>query len=302
MTSRQSDPWSRLQIDAASGVPIWVQLKTQLEYVIATGAVATNTRLPSVRTLSKQYGIAVDTVRQAYEELGKTGLVHTQHGVGTFTTLPEDHGSDVTSPDMSWTRADAALGELIRTGADPREAARAMAQRLALLHHGVDVVFVGVEASAERYAHLISAQLPEDFDPIRPVPIERLRAGELSSVTDATYALSLVFHAREIEELLSDRPVRMLSIMSRLEDGLLDAIGQGPAQPRPVLVARPETRPIYAELLRNQRPDLDSLPFVNDGDEPVKLVVSLAPSIGDEGYELVEVHTQTPWRDARANR
>lgn len=40
----------------------------------------------------------------------------------------------------------------------------------------------------------------------------------------------------------------------------------------------------------------------NDGDHPVRLIVSLAPCIGDEGYELVEVHTQTPWRDARANR
>jgi hypothetical protein len=141
-----------------------------------------------------------------------------------------------------------------------------MAQRLALLHVGVDAVFIGVAASVSRYAELISAQLPREFGAVRPIAIEDVRANGPGALGSATYAFSLVFHAREVENLLSERPIRVLSIMSRLEDGLLDAVPTTFVGGAPVLIARPETRPIYAELLRNQRPDLVDLPFVNDAD------------------------------------
>lgn len=261
------DPWHSLQADHGSGVPIWVQLKTQLEYLIATGAVPMGTRLPSVRALAKHLGVAVDTVRQAYEELGKTGLVTTQRGAGTFTTLPEDNGTDVASPDMNWARVDNALVELIRTGSDPRETARAMAQRLALLRYGINVVFVGVAASSTRYARLVSEQIGTEFGPVRAVELEDLRRDPLQvDMEGATYAVSLAFHVREVEGLLADRPLRVLTVMSRLEEGVLADVPNAASEYPPLLVARPETRPIYAELLRAQRPDLGDLPFAEDTD------------------------------------
>lgn len=81
----EEGPWA-LRVDHGSGIPLWVQLKTQLEHVITAGVVPAGTRLPSVRALSSELGVAIDTIRQAYEELGKTGLVVTQRGTGTFTT------------------------------------------------------------------------------------------------------------------------------------------------------------------------------------------------------------------------
>ena len=270
------EPWHRLQADHGSGVPIWVQLKTQLEYAVATGAVPTGTRLPSVRMLSRHLGVAVDTVRQAYDELGKTGLVITQRGAGTFTTLPEGGAADVGHPEMTWARADAALTDLIRTGSDPRETARAMGQRLALLHHGIEAVFVGVAASSDRYARLISDHVHSEFGPVRAIDLERLRSGTAhDDLGRATYAVSLAFHAREVERLLGDRAIRVLTLMSRLEDELLTRVPSGASGRPPVLVARPETRPIYTDLLRSQRPDLSDLPFASDAD-PAAIAAALA--------------------------
>ena len=37
----------------------------------------------------------------------------------------------------------------------------------------------------------------------------------------------------------------------------------------------------------------------NISDAPAKLHVTLGPSIGDEGYELVEVHEEAPWNSMR---
>ncbi len=38
----------------------------------------------------------------------------------------------------------------------------------------------------------------------------------------------------------------------------------------------------------------------NTGTQTAKLHVTLGPSIGDEGYELVEVHEEEPWRGLRS--
>lgn len=37
----------------------------------------------------------------------------------------------------------------------------------------------------------------------------------------------------------------------------------------------------------------------NISSEPAKLFVTLGPSVGDEGYQLVEVHEEAPWNTLR---
>lgn len=37
----------------------------------------------------------------------------------------------------------------------------------------------------------------------------------------------------------------------------------------------------------------------NTFDEPAKLLVALGPAVGDEGYQLVEVHEEEPWASLR---
>ncbi|MDB4142649.1 cupin domain-containing protein [Akkermansiaceae bacterium] len=37
----------------------------------------------------------------------------------------------------------------------------------------------------------------------------------------------------------------------------------------------------------------------NDSDEPARLLVTLGPCVGEEGYELVDVADQEPWKSLR---
>lgn len=37
----------------------------------------------------------------------------------------------------------------------------------------------------------------------------------------------------------------------------------------------------------------------NTFEKPAKLLVALGPAVGDEGYQLVEVHEEEPWRTLR---
>lgn len=73
-------------IDKDSRVPLYLQLKDLVRYYISTGAIQSNQRLPTVKDLSKKLAINFETIRKAYKELEKEGLITTARGRGTFVS------------------------------------------------------------------------------------------------------------------------------------------------------------------------------------------------------------------------
>jgi DNA-binding transcriptional regulator YhcF (GntR family) len=73
-----------MQIDADSALPPYEQLRLHLARQIADRSLAVGTRLPPVRQLAAELGLAVNTVARAYRELAEHGLVDTRGRAGTF--------------------------------------------------------------------------------------------------------------------------------------------------------------------------------------------------------------------------
>jgi len=74
------------QVQPSGEVPIYRQLMRQVEEAIASGRLATGDRLPSHRELAEQLVVAPLTVKKAYDELERAGLITTQQGRGTFVS------------------------------------------------------------------------------------------------------------------------------------------------------------------------------------------------------------------------
>jgi GntR family transcriptional regulator len=72
------------QINPSSGVPIYVQIETQVKNAIASGALKRDQTLPSVRRLASELGINPNTVARAYQELERDGLIASVPGGGTY--------------------------------------------------------------------------------------------------------------------------------------------------------------------------------------------------------------------------
>lgn len=70
-------------VDVTSGVPPYEQIRTQVASLIATGALPAGSRLPTVRDLATDLGVAVGTVARAYRELEAEGLVMSRRRTGT---------------------------------------------------------------------------------------------------------------------------------------------------------------------------------------------------------------------------
>jgi len=72
-----------VRLDPASPAPASEQLVTQIAAAIRGGEVQAGTRLPTIRGLATDLGLAPGTVARAYAELERDGWVHTQGRRGT---------------------------------------------------------------------------------------------------------------------------------------------------------------------------------------------------------------------------
>ena len=72
-----------IDVDARSGVPIYVQVVEQVRHAIEVGGFGPGERLPTVRRLAGDLAIAPNTIVKAYNELQRAGLVESRPGVGT---------------------------------------------------------------------------------------------------------------------------------------------------------------------------------------------------------------------------
>lgn len=73
-----------LEIDYNSGLPVWIQVKNRLSYLIAAGEYKASDRLPTVRALAVDLDISYNTVNRAYMDLEREGYITTRKGRGTF--------------------------------------------------------------------------------------------------------------------------------------------------------------------------------------------------------------------------
>ena len=72
--------------NAASGVPIYLQLMEQVKHAIETGALRPGDQLPGIRPLAEELVINPNTVAKAYRELEHDGVIELRHGAGAFVT------------------------------------------------------------------------------------------------------------------------------------------------------------------------------------------------------------------------
>ncbi|WP_181312658.1 GntR family transcriptional regulator [Nocardioides campestrisoli] len=73
-----------IRIDREDTGPPFEQVRTQIAAQVASGSLPAGTRLPPVRTLAADLGLAVNTVARVYKELEADGVVETRGRAGTL--------------------------------------------------------------------------------------------------------------------------------------------------------------------------------------------------------------------------
>lgn len=76
----------QVEVDLASGVPPYEQIRVQVLAHVAARRLRAGDRLPTIRALAGDLGVAVGTVARAYRELEAAGVVTTRRRAGTVVT------------------------------------------------------------------------------------------------------------------------------------------------------------------------------------------------------------------------
>ena len=111
-----------IRVDAGSPLPPYEQIRKQVATMILTGVLSDGARLPAIRQLAKDLGLAGGTVGRAYRELESSGLIVTRGRHGTYVTGPSE---PVQRREAETLLADAAHAFAVsarQLGADPERA------------------------------------------------------------------------------------------------------------------------------------------------------------------------------------
>jgi GntR family transcriptional regulator len=67
-----------------SGVPIYVQIRDQVMHLIGTGVFAPGQQMPTMRQVAVALRVDLNTVRHAYDELARAGVINVVRARGTY--------------------------------------------------------------------------------------------------------------------------------------------------------------------------------------------------------------------------
>ena len=79
-----------VRVDAEAGVPPYEQIRVQVRDAVRSGSLAAGAKLPTVRRLADDLGLAVNTVARAYRELEGDGIIETRGRNGSFVRAQGD--------------------------------------------------------------------------------------------------------------------------------------------------------------------------------------------------------------------
>jgi GntR family transcriptional regulator len=113
---------SDLVISQTDGRPMYLQIMDQIRQRIAVGDWEQGQEIPSIRQLAVSLRVSVITVKRAYMELERDGIIVTQQGKGSIVALDPKLGAKLYDQELAkYIDRVAQLGELL--GLTPKELA-----------------------------------------------------------------------------------------------------------------------------------------------------------------------------------
>jgi len=248
-------------VDKESRVPLYLQLRDLIRYYISTGAIQYKQQLPTVNGLAKELGINFETIRKAYKELEKEGLLSTRRGRGTFASghanskpVVRQEGDPKSALIES---AKHAIRQLLQTGAGLQEIRNIFEQYFnELSTEGANQFIVFAECNqlqTEEISEILKNHLNLS---IKPMLIKNLK-GEVERIVQEGGKLAAVittgFHINEVRNALGEIPVPIDFVITNMSPETRRELDAFPKTSRFGFICRdPESVQFYKEMLKTE--------------------------------------------------
>ena len=111
-------------LSAAAPGALYQQIVEGIKREISEGRLAPGSPLPSFRTLAGDLLVSMITVKRAYEELEREGIIYRRQGLGTFVADAADDRSRAVKKERAIALLQEALTEGSEAGLSPGELVR----------------------------------------------------------------------------------------------------------------------------------------------------------------------------------
>jgi DNA-binding transcriptional regulator YhcF (GntR family) len=119
-----------LIVDTDDPTPPYEQLRRQLAELIESAVLQPGDRLPPLRQLAADLGLAVGTVARTYRELDSAGLISSRHGGGTRVAATALALSDAQRERLVLQHARSFVQRAVLLGADEQQILGAVARAM----------------------------------------------------------------------------------------------------------------------------------------------------------------------------
>ena len=201
-----------LKLDGNSDSPLYKQIVEAIQRAVHSGKLPSGYQLPTVRELADEMGISRGTIKHAYDQLQRLGIVEMTQGKGTFI-LGQTEEDNASRKEKAMNAIDQLFEQLEDLGFTPREMEIYVGLKLRGLEEKYDVVKVAIMDCNPETLHLIEDQLSQ----IGYAEVASFGLGQLNEVveklnSDYDLVLTTSTHYAQVEHYI--HPANALGMMS----------------------------------------------------------------------------------------
>lgn len=200
-----------IKVSGNATIPLYQQIVDGVCRAVRDGKLAPGEKLPTVRELADRMGLARGTIKRAYDELEKQGIIRMTQGRGTFVTERQEEPGG--RKERAMKAIDNLLDELEALSFSPREMQIFLDLKLrARVERNAGINIAAVDCNPEALA-MMASQL--SFLPgvdVYRFLLSDLQRGAYRISGNMDLVVTTYNHSEELEKLVED-PARILRVV-----------------------------------------------------------------------------------------
>lgn len=235
---------SLFQINAQLGIPIYQQLVDQIRAAVKKGVLVAGQQLPTVQELANELSLAKGTIKRAYDELEREGLLEKIQGRGTF--IRRQPGQSGSRKELAMAAIDAMLDSLEGMGFSSTEIEIFLTLKQRERSEDQSAIRVAVVESTTENLSRMAQQLRgfQGVD-VHSCLAESVRAYPYNLDETADLIVTTAQHAQFLEAMLPE-PEKLLRVALRPGEQMVSALVRLKAAKR---IAVFGSSPVFAEAV-----------------------------------------------------
>lgn len=195
-----------IKIDKNNRIPLYIQVKKQIIYLIKNGSLRVGTKMPTERELAKVLGISRNTISSAYNELEAKGVLKSIRGRGTFVAEEVSSWKTDEGAHKVYKLVDIALEEALECGIESEDFLDLVISRVREKSKAINRIVSGFVECNNEQAVIFSKEI-HNITRVNTIPFTLKQLKDMdeetrSRLNQCHIIIAPFNHANEVNELL----------------------------------------------------------------------------------------------------